>query len=89
MLNKRYDHNQLAEYHDRIMATSMLLNDPIPVPCSCCGGARSNKSLFGWASCAQCCGSGYDILGSATAKVMGIYEDLEKRGYYQYGKQTG
>lgn len=69
-------------FHNEAVATAMLLGEPLPVVCSCCGGKRLMRGIFGYSACGQCMGTGYDIMCSGTARAMGLLDEMEKRGYY-------
>lgn len=77
---------EVMEFHELALATAMLVGEPQPVFCSCCGGKRAARTIFGHRTCVQCAGSGYDIMCSETAKALGLYDQMVKEGYYIGGR---
>lgn len=63
---------EIKRYHEEATATAMLIGEPAPIICSCCLGRRIERRIFGWGRCGQCMGTGYDLMGPKTGKIMGL-----------------
>lgn len=71
---KPYTKEEAEAFHEKALVTSMLMGEGQPIRCSCCGGRRLHRSIFGHRFCPQCMGTGYDIMGPKTSEAMGFTE---------------